>query len=166
MMTVVINWTTATESNNDYFSIERSGNLMEWNTLLTTPGAGNSNSILHYCETDTEPLKGASYYRLRQTDFDGSESWSTPVSVQVNPLLNANNVFIAEGILNTTIANQEGKRIVAEIYSITGQRLHKQEFVPESNNWQLQLPVQLTTHGVYLLKLSGSKETESRVFVY
>ncbi|HEY0741950.1 MAG TPA: T9SS type A sorting domain-containing protein [Chryseosolibacter sp.] len=73
-----VSWTTATEHNNDYFTIERLvGN--DFIALATIDGAGTSNSPRNYRWLDTEPLPGRSYYRLKQTDFDGSESFSEVV---------------------------------------------------------------------------------------
>ena len=73
---VAIQWTTASETNNDYFSIERSINGKNWETISTVPGTGNSNWNINYEFVDPSPLKGVSYYRLKQTDFDGKYSYS------------------------------------------------------------------------------------------
>ncbi len=78
---VDINWQTATEINNDYFVVERAGEDLVWEPIITTPGAGNSNSLLEYKEKDREPLQGVSYYRLKQVDFDGAFTYSDPVSI-------------------------------------------------------------------------------------
>lgn len=69
-------WTTASETNNDYFSIERSPDAKDWTTVLRVNGAGNSSSPLDYSGVDPEPLPGISYYRLKQTDFDGQDTYS------------------------------------------------------------------------------------------
>lgn len=64
-------WITATEINNDYFTLERSSNGISWIEIAQINGAGNSSSELHYEYYDNEPLNGTSYYRLSQTDFNG-----------------------------------------------------------------------------------------------
>lgn len=69
-------WTTASETNNDYFSIERSPDGENWTEVLRVDGAGNSSSPLDYDAIDPDPLPGVSYYRLKQTDFDGKYSYS------------------------------------------------------------------------------------------
>lgn len=73
---VRLSWATASETNNDLFTIERTPDLQEWDIVTTTPGAGDSNIRLDYHAFDTEPYLGVSYYRLKQTDFDGRFSYS------------------------------------------------------------------------------------------
>ena len=79
-----INWQTASEVNNDYFTVERSINGYDWETLLTIEGAGNSNTVLSYAAVDRNPYHGHSYYRLKQTDFDGQFSYSKITSAFIN----------------------------------------------------------------------------------
>ena len=64
-------WTTATEINNDFFTIERSADGRNFEPIHRENGAGNSSTPIEYFWLDQEPLKGISYYRLRQTDFNG-----------------------------------------------------------------------------------------------
>ncbi|MCB9364819.1 MAG: T9SS type A sorting domain-containing protein [Flavobacteriales bacterium] len=73
---VDISWQTAAEINNDYFTIERSNNGFEWEEISKVKGAGNSNYKLSYNDIDYSPLSGVSYYRLKQTDFNGDYSYS------------------------------------------------------------------------------------------
>lgn len=78
---VEIKWITATETNNDYFTVERSADAITFKPIATQKGAGNSNTTLSYMDTDFHPLKGIAYYRLKQTDFDGKFSYSNIVAV-------------------------------------------------------------------------------------
>ena len=82
--TVQLSWTTAAEINNDFFTIERSSDAKNWEEIITTQGAGNSNQLLTYFETDINPLEGISYYRLKQTDFNGEFSYSNVVAINNN----------------------------------------------------------------------------------
>ena len=68
---VELKWKTRTEINNDYFSIERSTDGENWETISVKEGAGNSNILLRYSCLDDNPGLGWNYYRLRQTDFNG-----------------------------------------------------------------------------------------------
>ncbi|HEX2617297.1 MAG TPA: T9SS type A sorting domain-containing protein, partial [Flavobacteriales bacterium] len=83
---VALEWITASERDNDHFTIERSADLQQWKTLLTTPGAGNSISELIYAAMDEDPLAGASYYRLRQVDTDGTSTLSDVVPVFIDAM--------------------------------------------------------------------------------
>jgi hypothetical protein len=68
---VMLKWSTASETNSDYFFVERSTDSESWTHLGMQPGAGNSNSINFYYLKDREPSRGMNYYRLSQVDFDG-----------------------------------------------------------------------------------------------
>lgn len=78
---VQLNWTTASELNNDYFFIQRSANGTEFENIGKVQGAGTKSSTTHYQFVDENPLPDVAYYRLRQTDFDGKTSFSSVVSV-------------------------------------------------------------------------------------
>ena len=73
---VELTWATASETNNDYFTIERSGDGRSFEEIGSIPGKGNSNLRNEYSFSDNKPLTGTSYYRLKQTDFDGQFSYS------------------------------------------------------------------------------------------
>jgi hypothetical protein len=73
---VTLFWVTASETNNDYFTIERSEENINFIEIGTILGAGNSNNVLNYKFTDTEPIKDISYYRLKQTDYNGAFEYS------------------------------------------------------------------------------------------
>lgn len=78
---VIIYWQTASEQNNHYFTIERSVDGLNFETIGTVTGAGNSQTTLNYNFTDVSPLSGTTYYRLQQTDFDGKFEIFNMVSV-------------------------------------------------------------------------------------
>lgn len=68
---VIAEWSTASESNSDYFTVERSADGILFESIGTVTGAGTSSSMHSYSYTDDSAPEGSSYYRLRQTDFDG-----------------------------------------------------------------------------------------------
>ncbi len=80
---VKLDWATATETDNDYFEVERSIDGVAWEVVAKIDGAGNSNSVLKYEAWDEEPYTGVSYYRLKQTDMDGAYSYSDAVAVSI-----------------------------------------------------------------------------------
>ena len=79
--TAVLNWKTASEHNNQGFTIEQSSNGITYNVVGQVKGHGTSNVAHNYTFTDNTPSVNANYYRLRQTDFDGKETVSPVVSV-------------------------------------------------------------------------------------
>lgn len=89
---VVLKWETRSEINNDYFTIERSNDGINFESLTVIDGAGNSNVTLNYLTLDKSPMYGVSYYRLKQTDFDGYSKYSQIISISIN-------IFESEGQL-------------------------------------------------------------------
>jgi hypothetical protein len=81
---VLLNWKTASESNNDYFTIERSQDGLNWIALLNIKGAGNSSETISYQTMDHNAFLGVNYYRLKQTDYDGRFDYSKTTSVTFN----------------------------------------------------------------------------------
>ncbi len=76
---VELKWATASETNNDFFTIERSvdgRNFEPLGQVSSKSNDGHSNYRLDYSFDDNNPLRGISYYRLKQTDFDGSYEYS------------------------------------------------------------------------------------------
>lgn len=119
---VQLNWVTASELNNDYFSVERSRNGIEFTEIIQVDGAGTSSQVHSYTTVDANPYTGVSYYRLRQTDFDGQTSYSQirkvsmnkdlPVTIYPNPVI-SNVINIA-----TTTESEEVNTVT--IYDVTG----------------------------------------------
>ena len=97
---VEIEWTTVSETNNDYFTVEVSEDAVEFEEVAKVSGAGNSNVTLNYVSYDNRPHAGVSYYRLKQTDYDGkvmysgirvvemSNLWQNEIVVSPNPVVN------------------------------------------------------------------------------
>lgn len=83
---VDIEWVTASEWNNDFFTIERSKDGIDFEEVARVDGAGNSTSTLYYQSVDFNPYQGTSYYRLKQTDFDGQTKTFEAVSVNIQDL--------------------------------------------------------------------------------
>ncbi len=73
---VRISWSTADETNNAFFAIQRSTNGFDFEDLLFQSGNGNSQVVRDYEVVDNDPLNGTNYYRLRQVDFNGYEELS------------------------------------------------------------------------------------------
>ena len=94
---VVLEWITASESNNEGFEIERSNDGKDWETLGWVDGNGTTQESQVYQFRDTHPMPGINYYRLRQVDYDGGFEHSTVVSIQM-----ANEIAIARIFPNPT----------------------------------------------------------------
>ncbi|MCR9251185.1 MAG: hypothetical protein NXI20_12220 [bacterium] len=81
---VILNWSTASEINNDFFTIERSYDGIIFEVIEEVRGAGNSSSTLNYEYQDHPDYNGAIYYRLSQTDYDGTIEVFSPIFLEYN----------------------------------------------------------------------------------
>ena len=81
---VSVKWSTASQTINDYFTVQRSLSGFHWEDIAQIPGCGNCNTQLDYSYLDRNPYGGISYYRLMQTDYDGNFEIFSPQSVTVS----------------------------------------------------------------------------------
>ena len=170
---VDLKWRTASEINNDHFTVERIKNLvgLVWETVDIINGAGNSNSLLHYFSTDNDPYTGTSYYRLKQTDFDGALEYSDIVVVKisgdddlviVNIIPNPN-----KGKFFVEIESLQNEKYNITVENIYGQLIYFQSHINASgiNVEYIELPEYL--NGIYLLKVSTrTDELIKKIVVY
>ncbi|MFT5777719.1 MAG: hypothetical protein ACI837_000667 [Crocinitomicaceae bacterium] len=119
---VELNWVTASEINNDYFTIERSIDGINFTSISTINGAGHSTQTLFYAMVDIAPLSGISYYRLKQTDYDGETSYSSIEAVEFSKIDTIifeiyPNPFSGQTIFRTTEKLDDAELV---IYNATG----------------------------------------------
>jgi hypothetical protein len=81
---VKLKWSTASEINNHFFTIQRSKDAESWQDVTAVKGSGTRNFRTDYETTDGLPFNGVSYYRLKQTDFDKQYSYSPVRRVELN----------------------------------------------------------------------------------
>lgn len=79
---VVLVWATATEQHNDFFTVERGVDGSTFHPLGEIAGAGESQTTVHYAFHDEAPCAGTAYYRLKQTDTDGTSTYSDVVRIE------------------------------------------------------------------------------------
>lgn len=78
---VMLEWSTASEINNEGFMVQSSEDGIEFNDIGKVAGAGNSQRVVHYQFADPTPLSAIRYYRLQQRDYDGTKSFSNVIAV-------------------------------------------------------------------------------------
>lgn len=120
-LTVKLEWQTASEINNGFFTIERSKNGLDWEEVSKIDGAGNSTALLSYSTIDENPYWGISYYRLKQTDFDGQFEYSDIRSVTIKQ--NTAEVVIYPNPANNQITIQANEQELQgiKIFNTIGQ---------------------------------------------
>ena len=148
-----LSWTTASETNNDRFEVERSNDAVEFVQVGQVKGAGNSTTAQHYAFNDLHPENRLNYYRLRQVDTDGTARYSSvlaiasissPFAVYPNPT--QDNITLAVGedaFLGTR----------AFLFDEAGRLL---ETLTLTKPFQA-ISLENYASGVYLLKLSNSE---------
>jgi hypothetical protein len=151
---VLIKWVTASETNNDYFTIERSNDGEDWKIIGTASGAGNSNQNNEYTFIDRNPLKGNSYYQLRQTDYDGTTTYSyissvdeskvsSPIVLEVYPNPSENMI---------TIEGEENALNEIFIYSMLGKNYTLETSFNHLSETMIQCDISSLPNGVYFLQ--------------
>jgi len=136
--TIDLSWTTASEINNDYFTIERSKDAKNYDVIGTVLGAGNSNNRIDYYENDNTSISGTVYYRLKQTDYNGKFEYFPPVAVNIaaNPVAQNNINISAVGpnpfstVLNIEFETPNPEPIEVFIYNMRGQIVYKDIYRP------------------------------------
>lgn len=157
---VQIDWQTVSEINNDYFTIERSVNGINWEPLQKVKGAGNSSTPLYYSQFDDSPYSGTSYYRLKQTDFDQQYSYSKTNAIQVSQEI-SNEILIYPNPISDHLSiegNEEDLKHL-KVYDIFGKNITASTKVISNNNKVLVLDFSYLKQGIYLIKsASGAKK--------
>jgi hypothetical protein len=152
--TAVINWSTATEINNEFFTIERSQDGVSFTTVARINASGNSNSILQYTHTDAQPFTGRSYYRLKQTDIDGQHTYSQIRVVNIQPNQQMR-IFPGNDAGSFTIAITNPTRSMQiEIYNLAGILIYRTATVNQVNKVSLNSQAK----GPYIIKVIDGKE--------
>lgn len=162
-----IKWTTLTETNNDYFNVERSTDGKKFFSIKTVKGAGNSGEVRNYTAIDANPINGTNYYRLKQTDFNGKYAYSEVKSVKFtnlkesilkiypNPVINKTTFSLAteSAAVQMVVSGIDGKIVIKETGSV--------DYLNQKLNNKLG---QLTT-GVYMLKLTVDGKQHTTKFI-
>ena len=119
---VVVEWTTATEINSNYFEVERSNDGKTFAAIANIPAAGFNTTELNYSSIDQNPFSGVSYYRLKEVDMNGKENFSNIKSVQF--CQNANNVLITSNpgssYVSCVITSSENENASIQILNSVG----------------------------------------------
>lgn len=150
---IQLRWETSSEINNDFFTVERSIDGDDWISTEVIKGAGNSSSLLSYSSVDFEPFTGTSYYRLKQTDFDGNSSYSQIVSVHFDKLKGSEiEIFPnpTKELLTLTGSSEELEKI--QIFNLLGQEVTAEITFTERSKQRVVIDLSKLLKGTYLLK--------------
>ena len=155
---VELHWQTASETNNDYFTILRSFDGVHFEELDIVWGAGTTTEFHNYEYFDSEDKEGVVYYKLRQTDYDGNTTESKVIAVQT---CGTNAQFrITEDQIDIFFKHPEESSFVV-ITSITGQIFYSKSF-RSTEAARIAAPQR---KGIYIISVIDSKIITSEKFI-
>lgn len=159
---VRLEWSTAVEINNEYFTVERSEDGLEFTEVTRVEGAGNSSTQNDYVAYDPQPLKGTSYYRLKQTDYDGGFEYSDMLPVTITTLLKSDFKIVPNPNTGTFTLDITSPFEEAEIQVLNnfGQLVHMEELIGIMGNTKRELDLRdELAAGIYFVKIDMGSST-------
>lgn len=161
---VWLTWTTASETNNYGFAVERYGWQDDWVDLGFVPGHGTTNTLQHYSFIDENPSDGHNTYRLRQMDADGSCTYSALLTIMINRpsifnlLQNYPNPVNSKTKIGYTLAEQA--EITLSLFDIKGNFIR---IVARGSHqrgaYEETVDLSALPTGVYIYRLENQKQT-------
>ncbi len=162
---VVLNWSTATETNNHMFEIERRAETGEYFTIGFVNGAGTTTEPQNYVYTDRTVETGKYFYRLKQMDFDGRYEYSDEVEIDVNGPLSFNleqnypNPFNPSTNIKYSVA--ESGHITLSVYNTVGEEVAiLVDGFKESGFFEVAFDATNLPSGVYLYRLQSENSVQ------
>ncbi len=155
-----LEWKTLSEINNDFFTIEKSKDGYTFTEYGTVKGAGFSTTTKTYSLFDYYPHNGITYYRLKQTDFNGEYTYSDVISIENT----SNEIYVdnihpnpTNGNINYTFYSTLAGNITIEFYDLLGKLiLSEKQMVIEGNN-TLSSKTEAFEKGIYSMKVTFEK---------
>jgi hypothetical protein len=159
---VKISWSTATETNNNHFEIERSIDGMNWSTIAVVAAVGNSNSVNNYSHTDKKINTTLTYYRIKQIDLDGGLTYTSVKSVSGGKT-NSTEITVSSSNNISIAFNSVQSNIVVKIWTVNGQAMHQQTF---NQSAYISFRLNNAMRGVYVVQvIDGNNNSESKKII-
>ncbi|MFT7613086.1 MAG: hypothetical protein ACI9J3_002055 [Parvicellaceae bacterium] len=152
---VDLSWLTATETNNNFFTLERSADGDIYEVVARIDAAGSTVQLQEYRFTDPSPFEGISYYRLSQTDYDGTVKQCGVVAVRGKFLVE--NISVQPNPLNGTgnLVFNSGTRGLYSllVYDLTGRVMFSKELEVQEGKNTSRLDLEHLPNGMYFISL-------------
>jgi len=172
---VDLSWSTATETNNDFFTVERSADASAFTSINVTKGSGTTTVKHDYGTVDYKPLEGISYYRLKQTDYDGKYTYSQVVPIEFGLAETTNftvypnpvNTFSGENATLTLSGLQKESSVLVVLNDVLGKEYYSKVVMTASDgsvNFVIESSTALPS-GVYLITASSNNKLFSKKIV-
>jgi hypothetical protein len=149
---VQLNWSTAPETDNYSFTVERSAEQKIWQVIETIPGAGNSILMNTYAFTDRQPIQTISYYRLKQTNLDGNTNYGKIIQVRNCGDNGSDKITTypnpsASGKFELLFTGDKSQVISIGIFNALGEKIY------QSNSFQSVFDLSDRATGVYFVQV-------------
>ncbi|MEZ4830222.1 MAG: PQQ-dependent sugar dehydrogenase [Bacteroidia bacterium] len=164
---VELEWVTSSETNNDFFTIERSSDGKVFWQIQEIDGKGTTQEPTHYKTTDFDPLPGTSYYRLRQTDLNGHMSFSSVMEVNIDPrglglkLKAAPNPVEKGNPFDVQFIAAEARPVYLEIFDLNGKQIFSNNYSAIKGFNNISLSSDNLTPGIYFIRLANYFQSET-----
>lgn len=159
---VKLAWKTASETETQDFVVERSQDGVTFSPVGVIPAAGNSAAALEYVYMDEQPLVGASYYRLRQRDFDGSEELFSVQTVYYRPAAGEQPVFRPNPLQRDLFVEVPQRltngAVTLEIFAADGKKVYTRSSIEEAAPHTFSYVLPVLSAGVYRARISYDNE--------
>jgi hypothetical protein len=156
----ILRWSTATETMNDFFSIERSADGKSFESIGKVNGFGTSFQQHDYLFIDYHPFQHAGYYRLKQVDYNDNFNFSETIKIETPGKVNSINVASSNepGIFNLVIRNHQDCKLQYEIMSSSGKCISRSgnKIIPE--NFSQEINISNFSAGIYFLRIQLNDE--------
>ena len=160
-----LEWSTGSETNNSGFEIQRSTDAVNFEKIgfvKSLSATGNSSSRLDYTFTDYNPVGLRQYYRLKQTDFDGTSKYSAVVLVtrEAPTALQLTHVYPnpSRESLYINTASPTKMELQLLVIDLGGRVVGKKQVSAEIGNNGFDIPVAHLASGTYILKVLNSSQ--------
>ena len=156
---VLLEWLTNSEERNAYFVVERSAEGRQFEPILQVDSLGDSNSLAKYNEVDEAPLKGHSYYRLKQVDTDGQFTYSEIVSVYIkDDKISSYKLYPNPAIydVNVVMTATESFSANIEVLSASGISLISRAINMKNGFNKVNIDVSRLARGNYIVRLDAT----------
>lgn len=152
----IISWSTATENNNDFFSIEKSEDGNNFNVIGQVNGSGTSSQVHHYSFADPVPVLSTVYYRLRQTDFNGTSTESTIITGETcNGNINTIDAFASGSEINISLNVIEASEYNIAVFDMQGKKYGEENVSAAQGSNHFLLNGNILAAGIYLVRVTG-----------
>ena len=159
-------WTTASEINNAFFTIEKTEDLLNWEIISTISGAFNSNIEIEYSAIDSNMVPDKTiYYRLKQTDVNGQYKYFDVLAILCkfkNDVLDIIGINASDNGINLIIKTEGLTPVQIYLHDMSGKQITQNEINPKKGANIVSLSVHGIANGIYIANIVQDGKTVSK----